>query len=89
MDTVNSLAASYGDTGGKWLYHVTVEQVDESWATLAKSMLSGGLGPLVSMIKVSPRTDENSHVIIVYNDNYQNTKQVANQHEIELKLTLT
>jgi len=76
METVNSLASQYGDTGGKWLFHVSVDQVDKSWQNLALAMLGGGLGPKVSMIKVSPRGEENSHVIIVYNENYQDTTQV-------------
>ena len=75
MDTVNNLAAKYGDTGGKWLFHVTVDLVDKCWESLALVMLSGGLGPNVSMIKVSPRGEEDSHVIIVYNDDYQDTNQ--------------
>ena len=39
MDTVNNLAAKYGDTGGKWLFHVTVDLVDKCWESLALVML--------------------------------------------------
>ena len=78
METVNQLAAKYGDTGGKWLFHLTRQYVDKSWQKLALSMLSGGLGPFVSMVKVSPRDKvDNAHVIIVYNDDYQDTNQVT------------
>ena len=78
METVNKLAAKYKDTGGKWLFHVTPHQVDKSWEKLALAMLSGGLGPSVSMVKVSPRGgEEDSHVIIVYTDDYQDTAQVT------------
>ena len=80
METVNKLAAKYGDTGGKWLFHVSPQHVDRSWEKIALAMLSGGLGPSVSMVKVSPRAGEEeedgSHVIIVYNKNYQDTSQV-------------
>ena len=78
METVNQLAAKYGDTGGKWLFHLTRQSVDKSWQKLALAMLSGGLGPFVSMVKVSPRDKvDNAHVIIVYNDDYQDTNQVT------------
>ena len=80
METVNRLANKYGDTGGKWLFHVSPQHVDRSWEKIALAMLSGGLGPSVSMVKVSPRAGEEeedgSHVIIVYNKNYQDTSQV-------------
>ena len=78
METVNQLAAKYGDTGGKWLFHVTPQVVDKSWERIALAMLSGGLGPSVSMVKVSPRggEEDDRHVIIVYNKNYQDTNQV-------------
>ena len=77
METVNQLAAKYRDTGGKWLFHLTPQHVDKSWEKIALAMLSGGLGPSVSMIKVSPRVEEDSHVIIVYNEDYQDTSQVT------------
>ena len=79
METVNQLAAKYGDTGGKWLFHATPQSVDKCWEKIALAMLSGGLGPSVSMVKVSPRGEEDSHVIIVYNDDYQDTSQVTSQ----------
>ena len=50
METVNELAVQYGDTGGKWLFHVTPQWVDKSWEKIALSMLSGGLGPSVNMV---------------------------------------
>ena len=81
METVNRLANKYGDTGGKWLFHVSPQHVDRSWEKIALAMLSGGLGPSVSMVKVSPRAGEEeedgSHVIIVYTDDYQDTAQVT------------
>ena len=79
MESVNKLAAKYGDSGGKWLFHVTRQYVDKSWQRLAFAMLSRNLGPSVSMVKVSPRDDEeeDSHVIIVYTDDYQDTAQVT------------
>ena len=76
METVNQLAARYRDTGGKWLFHVTSEGVDRSWARLALGMLGADLGPSVFMVKVSPRCEEESHVIIVYNEDYRDTSQV-------------
>ena len=79
METVDKLAAKYGDTGGKWLFHVNPQVVDKSWEKLALAMLSGGLGPSVSMVKVSPRggEEDDRHVIIVYNKNYQDINQVS------------
>ena len=50
METVNRLAAKYGDTGGKWLFHVTPQLVDKSWEKIALAMLSGGLGPSVTLV---------------------------------------
>ena len=50
METVNRLAAKYGDTGGKWLFHVTPQWVDKSWEKIALAMLSGGLGPSVTLV---------------------------------------
>ena len=77
MESVNKLAVKYGDTGGKWLFHVDKSRVDKSWEKLALAMLSGGLGPSVSMVKVSPRDEmDDAHVIIVYNDDYRDTTQV-------------
>ena len=49
METVNTLANNFGDTGGKWLFHVTRESVDSSFSKLAQTMLCGGLGPSVNM----------------------------------------
>ena len=77
MEEVNRLAVRYCDTGGKWLFHASRQNVDGSWTRLALAMLSGDLGSSVSMIKVSPREEEDSHVIIVYNDDYQDTSQVT------------
>ena len=77
MESVNKLAVKYGDIGGKWLFHVDKSRVDKSWEKLALAMLSGGLGPSVSMVKVSPRGEEDSHVVIVYNNNYQDSTQVT------------
>ena len=77
METVNQLAAKFGDTGGKWLFHVTSQGVDRSWARLALGMLAAYLGPSVFMVKVSPRCEEDSHVIIVYNEDYRDTSQVT------------
>ena len=78
MTTVNKLAVKYGDTGGKWLFHLKRQYVDKSWQKLAFAMLSGDLGPSVSMVKVSPRDElDDAHVIIVYNKDYQDTNQVT------------
>ena len=52
METVNMIARKHGVTGGKWLCHVSSEQVDKCWQKLAIIMYSGGLGPSVYTIKV-------------------------------------
>ena len=85
METVNQLAAKYGDTMGKWLFHVTPQHVDKSWEKIALAMLSGGLGPSVYMVKVSPSgEEEDSHVIMVYNEDYQDTSQVLSVSPLHL-----
>jgi len=79
METVNTVARKHGVTGGKWLCHVSREHVDKCWHKLAIAMFSGGLGPSVYMIKVSPAVDDggrNEHVICVYTPDYQDTSQV-------------
>jgi len=78
METVNQIAAKHQVTGGKWLCHVTRDSIDRVWQKLAIAMFSGGLGPTVYMVKVSPAAEngKNEHVICVYNPNYQDTGQV-------------
>ena len=85
METVNQLAAKYRDTGGKWLFHATPQGVDKWWEKIALAMLSGGLGPSVYMVKVSPSgEEEDSHVIMVYNEDYQDTSQVLSVSPLHL-----
>lgn len=78
METVNKIAAKHKVTGGKWLCHVNRESIDKVFQKLAIAMFSGGLGPTVYMVKVSPACDngKNEHVICVYNPNYQDVAQV-------------
>jgi len=78
METVNQIAAKHQVTGGKWLCHVTRDSIDRVWQKLAIAMFSGGLGPTVYMVKVSPAAEngKNEHVICVYNPNYQDVAQV-------------
>jgi len=78
METVNQIAAKHQVTGGKWLCHVTRDSIDRVWQKLAIAMFSGGLGPTVYMVKVSPAAEngKNEHVICVYNPNYQDVSQV-------------
>jgi len=78
METVNQIAAKHKVTGGKWLCHVTRDSIDRVWQKLAIAMFSGGLGPTVYMVKVSPAAEngKNEHVICVYNPNYQDVGQV-------------
>ena len=46
MKTVNHLASKFGDTGGKWMFHVWEHHVDSKFSDITRSMLSGGLGPI-------------------------------------------
>merc|ERR1719186_2490665 len=56
--------------------------IDQVWSKLATTLMCGGLGPSVYMVKVSPVQDiqpeqaRGEHVICVYNTNYKDTEQV-------------
>jgi len=79
METVNMIAGKHKVTGGKWMCHVSREIVDRYWSKLAIAMISGGLGPSVYCIKVSPAVDDGGkgeHVICVYTPDYRDTVQV-------------
>ena len=61
--------------------HLDRHSIDGVWSKVAKTLLSGGLGSPVYMVKVSPVDDvtqEKSveHVLIVYNTDYTNTDQI-------------
>jgi hypothetical protein len=60
------------------LCHVARGSIDKIWEKLAIAMFSGGLGPTVYMVKVSPACEDgrNEHVICIYNPNYQDVAQV-------------
>merc|ERR1712025_1216094 len=68
--------------GGKWLCHLPTGVIDQVWGKLATTMMCGGLGPSVYMVKVSPKEDihpelsRGEHVICVYNTDYKDTEQV-------------
>jgi len=82
MEVVNNLADEFNVKGGKWLCHLPTGLVDQVWCKLATTMMCGGLGPSVYMVKVSPKPDINpeqsrgEHVICVYNTDYKDTEQV-------------
>ena len=82
MDVINALAKKYDVSGGKWLCHLPTPMVDKVWGKLATTLLCGGLGPSVYMVKVSPVNDvapdhsNGEHVIIAYNSDYTDTEQV-------------
>jgi len=82
MEVVNDLAEEFSVKGGKWLCHVSSDLIDQVWETLATTMMCGGLGASVYMVKVSPKQDVNpeqskgTHVICVYNTDYKDTDQV-------------
>ena len=79
MDMINTIAAKHGVTGGKWMCHVPRHAVDKFFSQLSLAMFSGGLGPTVYMIKVSPVCDDGGrgeHVMMVYNPDYQDITQV-------------
>ena len=81
MEAVNHLAKQFGVEGGKWMCHLDIHSIDGAWNKVAKTLLSGGLGSPVYMVKVSPVDDvtqEKSveHVLIVYNTDYTNTDQI-------------
>jgi len=81
MEAVNQLAEQFGVRGGKWMCHLDSHSIDGVWNKVAKTLLSGGLGSPVYMVKVSPVDDvtqEKSveHVLMVYNTDYTNTDQI-------------
>eukprot|EP00092_Neocalanus_flemingeri_P033492 GFUD01036410.1.p1 GENE.GFUD01036410.1~~GFUD01036410.1.p1 ORF type:complete len:650 (+),score=234.44 GFUD01036410.1:47-1996(+) len=82
MEVVNELATEFHVMGGKWMCHLPSGFIDDVWAKLAISLMCGGLGPSVYMVKVSPVEDidpnlaRGEHVICVYNTNYKDTEQV-------------
>ena len=57
--------------------HLPSSEIDKVWSKISQTLLCGGLGPAVYMVKVSPLEDvrlENSrgeHVLIVYNTDYK------------------
>ena len=82
MQVVNQLAEQFGVEGGKWMCHLAKDGIDEVWGKVARTLLSGGLGSPVYMVKVSPVDDskmpqaDGEHVLIVYNTDYRSTEQV-------------
>ena len=82
MRAVNQLAEQFGVRGGKWMCHLPTAAIDEVWGKVARTLLAGGLGAPVYMVKVSPVEDVTpgqaggEHVLIVYNTDYTDTKQV-------------
>eukprot|EP00092_Neocalanus_flemingeri_P033493 GFUD01036411.1.p1 GENE.GFUD01036411.1~~GFUD01036411.1.p1 ORF type:complete len:660 (-),score=226.11 GFUD01036411.1:129-2108(-) len=82
MEVVNELATEFHVMGGKWMCHLPSGFIDDVWAKLAISLMCGGLGPSVYMVKVSPVEDidpslaRGEHVICVYNTDYKDTEQV-------------
>jgi len=82
MEVVNNLAEEFRVKGGKWLCHLPTGLIDQVWSKLATTLMCGGLGPSVYMVKVSPRQDihpeqsRGEHVICVYNTDYKDTEQV-------------
>jgi len=82
MEVVNNLADEFNVKGGKWLCHLPTSMIDQVWSKLATTLMCGGLGPSVYMVKVSPVQDvqpeqsRGEHVICVYNMDYKDTEQV-------------
>ena len=82
MAVVDGLAQEFQVLGGKWMCHLPTDRVDAVWSRVAVTLLSGGLGSPVYMVKVSPLEDVNleqadgEHVLIVYNTDYRDTEQV-------------
>ena len=85
MRTVNQLAEQYSVLGGKWMCHLGSGKIDRVWSKVATTLLAGGLGTPVYMVKVSPLEDVTpqqagaggEHVMIVYNTDYRDTDQVG------------
>ena len=82
MAVVDGLAQEFQVLGGKWMCHLPTDRIDAVWSRVAVTLLSGGLGSPVYMVKVSPLEDVNleqadgEHVLIVYNTDYRDTEQV-------------
>ena len=85
MKVVNQLAEQYSVRGGKWMCHLASGKIDRVWSKVASTLLAGGLGTPVYMVKVSPLEDVTpqqagaggEHVMIVYNTDYRDTDQVG------------
>ena len=85
MKEVNQLAKQYSVLGGKWMCHLASGKIDRVWSKVARTLLAGGLGTPVYMVKVSPLEDVTpqqagaggEHVMIVYNTDYRDTDQVG------------
>ena len=85
MKVVNQLAEQYSVLGGKWMCHLASGKIDRVWSKVASTLLAGGLGTPVYMVKVSPLEDVTpqqagaggEHVMIVYNTDYRDTDQVG------------
>ena len=57
MKVVNQLAKQYSVLGGKWMCHLASGKIDRVWSKVASTLLAGGLGTPVYMVKVSPLED--------------------------------
>ena len=85
MKVVNQFAKQYSVLGGKWMCHLASGKIDRVWSKVASTLLAGGLGTPVYMVKVSPLEDVTpqqagaggEHVMIVYNTDYRDTDQVG------------
>ena len=57
MKVVNQLAEQYSVLGGKWMCHLASVKIDRVWSKVTSTLLAGGLGTPVYMVKVSPMED--------------------------------
>jgi hypothetical protein len=70
---LDKLARRFGLLTGKWLVFAPHATVDALWRCIASATHAGTLG---HFSKISPRSDDDSHVICVFTRDYTNMSEV-------------
>jgi len=70
---LDELARQFNRLTGKWLVFARHSQIDALWSGIASATHAGTLG---ISAKVSPRNDEDSHVICIYSRDYTDKSDV-------------
>lgn len=70
---LDRLARCFNTLSGKWMVFAKSTQVDSLWSRIASATRAGTLG---TAAKVSPKNDDDRHVICVYNRDYTDEDDV-------------